>query len=561
MPREPASPLMLSAWTPAPLASIVALWLVVAGNYSFWTTLTGGLGDSTRGVAAALTLAVALWASLTFALHLLAFTRLHRWLWAIVLVASAAAAHFVDHWGVLIDKAMLRNVVQTDTAEALDLLTSELVLDLLFRGLLPAAAILAWPMQRPRLKSSLIASVSLALLGAGLFTAALAVHYSEYAPTFRNHRELRYQLVPANFVRAGVGIALPTGHPSMRKIEPVAQDATRTPGAQPLLFVLVVGETARADNFSLGDYARPTNAALSSSGVRYFQGVKSCGTDTATSLPCMFTDIKGDAYSVEQAGRRENLLDILQRTGVNVAWVENNSGCKGVCDRVPTTRLQDLDACAGRDCNDADFALAIDRLPRLQADTLMVFHQQGSHGPAYFKRYPGTPAFGPACETNRLQDCPRETVVNAYDSSIDFTSQALANVIRALERRAFQSAGGGVVMLYISDHGESLGERGVYLHGLPSWVAPHEQFHVPMMLWMDDAARRRLAPDTRCLDDAMTRDLSHDYLYHTLMGAFDVKSKVYVPRLDLLAGVDDVSRCPPKTTDFVEQHRTNQGTP
>ena len=544
----------LAQWSPAPTASLVAFWLIAVGNYSFWVTLAGSLGTSSRGIAATIAMALVLWASLSFAVHLLTYTRLHRWLWALLLLTSASAAHFVDYWGVLIDKAMLSNVLQTDISEALDLLTLEFALDILLRGVLPAALVLLWPMRRASLREALVASAAFVLIAVGLLVAAGTTYYSEYAPTFRNHRELRYQLVPANYLRAGWSLATPASRPPSQPIHSIAADASRVGSQVPLLFVLVIGETARADNFSLGGYPRPTNEALSNWALRYFKGVKSCGTDTATSLPCMFTDIKGDGYSVEKASERENVLDILRRTGVSVNWYENNSGCKRVCDRVPTTRLQDLHACAGRECTDADFAAVVESLEQPQADTLLVIHQQGSHGPAYFKRYTGEPMYEPACETNRLQDCPRETVVNAYDSSIHFTSAALARLLESLQRRSASDMRGGVALLYVSDHGESLGERGIYLHGLPGWMAPHEQFHVPMILWMDHAAQERLAPAPACLDRSLSSDMSHDYIFHTLLGVFGVRTSVYQPQLDIFSDSKLPVDCRPKSSDFLRKH-------
>ena len=303
---------------------------------------------------------------------------------------------------------------------------------------------------------------------------------------------------------------------------------------------VVLGETARADNFSLTGYARPTNAALADRDVTFFSNVTSCGTDTASSVPCMFSDLGADRFSLDAASRRENVLDVLRSTGVQVGWVDNNSGCKGVCDRVESVNVSRDPGCPDGQCQDEVLVAALkQRLPRVQSDTLLILHQQGSHGPAYFKRYPAPGRFQPTCMTNRIQDCPREALINTYDNTIDYTSRVLAMAIDLLASDQERDT----VLLYVSDHGESLGERGIFLHGLPRILAPHEQSHVPMLLWMSAGAKGRLVPAGECLRALQPRALSHDNLFHTLLGAFGVEANVYRASLDILALAADASRC------------------
>lgn len=518
--------------SPTVAAAGVAAWLVAADNLTFWRTFIQASSPTAEAFGAGVLLALVLWLLATAALSLLGPPRVAKVLWAALLLVSAVAAHFVDSWGVLIDQSMVRNVLQTDVAEASDLLSASFALDVVFRGLIPAAIVLWLPLRSRSLWHSARALLLVSMAAAATLAAALAAFYPTYAPTFRNHRELRLQLVPSNYLRAAYGLIKPV---RSKPFEAVATDARRQgDGRPPLLLVLVVGETARADNFSLGGYERPTNASLDGKTLVYFSDVTSCGTDTATSVPCMFSDLGASKFSVEKAGSRENVLDVLKRTGVHVQWIENNSGCKGVCDRVPTTTTQSLQICKDtEDCLDDSLVAALkDLISSPKRDALIVLHQRGSHGPAYFKRYPAPGAFNPACMTNRLQECDRNTVVNAYDSSIDYTSDVLARKIEVLAQVAPDRE---VVMLYVSDHGESLGEGGIYLHGMPKWIAPHEQSHVPMLAWMNETASRRLAPDAACLSSRAKQPLTHDNLFHTLLGAFHVSTKAYAPELDVFA--------------------------
>ena len=240
-------------------------------------------------------------------------------------------------------------------------------------------------------------------------------------------------------------------------------------GRRPALVVLVVGETARAANFSLGGYPRETNPRLAELPIVYFDDVSACGTTTAVSVPCMFSPYGRKAYSDAKAKSHESLLDVLQRTGVSVLWRDNNSGCKGACERVPQHEgraLRHPDFCAGDACFDE---VLLEGLPAwidaLAGDGLVVLHQQGSHGPAYHERSPAAfKRFTPECADAAVESCSRESIVNAYDNTILYTDFVLSRLIALLEREAERF---DVAMLYVSDHGESLGENGLYLHGLP----------------------------------------------------------------------------------------------
>jgi lipid A ethanolaminephosphotransferase len=104
--------------------------------------------------------------------------------------------------------------------------------------------------------------------------------------------------------------------------------------SKPPLLLLVLGETARSGNFSLNGYGRPTNPLLAKEDVASQRNAWSCGTSTAASLPCMFSNFGREAYDSRPANY-EGLLDVLQRAGLAVLWIDNQSGCKGACDRMP----------------------------------------------------------------------------------------------------------------------------------------------------------------------------------------------------------------------------------
>jgi lipid A ethanolaminephosphotransferase len=169
-----------------------------------------------------------------------------------------------------------------------------------------------------------------------------------------------------------------------------------------------------------------------------------------------------------------------------------------------------------------------------RGNMLVVMHQLGSHGPSYYKRYP--PAFRkflPACESDDLRQCDAKAIVNAYDNTILYTDFFLGKVIDFL---AEAQKSHDTALLYMSDHGESLGEGGLYLHGIPYAIAPQAQTHVPFVLWMSPAFRSDVGVDEACMRARAAQPVSHDDLFHTLLGVFDVRTSVYDPKLDIFAG-------------------------
>jgi len=314
--------------------------------------------------------------------------------------------------------------------------------------------------------------------------------------------------------------------------------AAGVPDTRPIVMFLVIGETARAANFQLGGYARPTNAHLAAEAdVVYFDKATSCGTSTATSVPCIFSPFGRADFQLKTADHYVNLLDTLQRAGIATEWRDNNAGCKGVCKRIDTLYYpprNDPQLCPNGYCFDEVMLKDLEeKLEHITRDTVIVFHQIGSHGPAYSERYPpALERFKPVCRSNELHRCTPEEIVNAYDNSITYTDFVLSRQIGLLRAAAGNVDG---VLLYASDHGESLGEDGVYLHGMPYAIAPKVQTEIPLILWTSAGYRSRSGLDATCLSGTAHRAASHDNIYHTTLGVFGVRNKVYATNLDLLA--------------------------
>ncbi len=392
-----------------------------------------------------------------------------------------------------------------------------------------------------------------AVIGLVVLLLLTLLMYQDLASLMRNHKQVRYLVNPLNTVYASGKLAGDALFHVNKTLQPIGLDAQLGPthgGAKRVpLVVLVVGETARAANFSLGGYARQTNpqlAQLAASGtglLTYYSAVRSCGTNTQASLPCMFSHLGKEAF--EATGQPyENLLDVLQRAGLAVLWIDNQSGCKGLCDRVAhvdTYALKLPELCSDGECfdevmlRDLDQRIAALDPVRAARGVVLVMHQMGSHGPAYFRRTPAAfKTFMPECTSNVLQDCAREQLVNAYDNTIVYTDHVLTETAQWLARKA-QAGAFDTAMVYVSDHGESLGENNLYLHGLPYALAPDTQTHVPMLSWLSDAMRQRLALRPGCLQSQAGAALRHDNLFHAMLGLLDVQTSLYRKDLDWFA--------------------------
>lgn len=529
--------------SPAFATLAISLWLVVFCNASLWRALwriEGGLSWASLGFLAAVFLFAVL--LFDFLLTLLAFPWVGKPLLMLVLAVSAVTAYFMDGYGVMIDFVMLQNILEANTREVTELLSWWMAGYLVLLAGVPALW-LAWTQiayarwWKELLQKALgLTAIALALV------AVVFLSYKDFASVIRNHGEVRYLLTPANYLGAANGYLRAKARVP-RTLQMLGEDARKGPRwtatGKTTLTIIVLGETARAANFSLNGYARKTNPRLEKEDIVYFSNVLSCGTSTASSLPCMFSDLGREGFGADQANHREGLLDVFAHAGFSVLWRDNNTGCKGICARVATedlSRPQPSAFCRADECYDEILLQGLqERLDRTQQDLVIVLHQLGSHGPAYHLRVPEDfKAFGPGCGSNQLEKCSREEIVNAYDNTILYTDHVLAKTIALLRSNAsrFDTA-----MLYVSDHGESLGENGgIYLHGLPYAIAPVEQKHVPMLGWFSEGFRARFHIDQACLEAKRHAAFSHDNLFHSMLGLLDIQTRVYRPERDLFAG-------------------------
>ena len=468
---------------------------------------------------------------------LIVVPRLGKPLVMLLLILSAASDYALQNLGIVINSDMIRNFAETNLREATDFITVHSFAYVTLLGIFPAFLVWRTDIKFSPLKKEIKRRLLYFLAGLAAIGLIAAVSYKEYVSFGRNNNRVRYYINTFNYIYA-VGRYYKRSMDARREfiILDKSPQLLPNPGGKPRVLILVVGETARAQNFSLYGYEQNTNPLLSQNKeIIVFKDVSSCGTATAVSLPCMFSHLPRKEFDVTDARYTQNLLDIAKAAGYDVYWKDNDDGCKKVCNRIGKIDAKEGNKqpyCFGSYCHDDILLDGLDeQLTAINKDTLIILHTMGSHGPTYYKRYPEKfKRFTPSCDTANLQDCTREQIVNTYNNTIVYTDYILDSVIDILRRHPdLQSS-----MLYVSDHGESLGENNIYLHGLPYAIAPDEQKKVPMILWMSPDAQKSLQLDNNCLtQNAETGQFSHDNYFHSVLHLLNIKTSVFDPRLDI----------------------------
>jgi len=485
--------------------------------------------------------------------------RLLQPLLAFVLIVAAFTSYYMDAYGTVFDDVMVLNIVETTVHEAMELFDLKLWLHVLIYGLLPVFLLYRVDISKAPLLHAMGVRLVSVVAVVSIASATVYACYKDMAFVFRENREISFFVNPVYPLRAVYRFAEKKIHESNRQFLAVFSDAIKVSHASTLettainvdalhalavdaakknnVLVMVVGETARAQNFHIDGYKRNTTPHLEQHNIINFKNVSSCGTATAISLPCMFSDLTHDNFDDNAAKNRQNLLDAVSVAGLQALWVENNPDCKGVCDRIEQYDVKHIYTdkyCSEGQCFDEALLNGLDTyIDNIKSDAIIVLHTQGSHGPAYYRRYPEAfKVFEPECRSSTVQDCSDEEVVNAYDNTILYTDYFLSKVIDYL---ATKTTAINPAMLYVSDHGESLGEEGAYLHGLPYFLAPAYQKRIPLMLWLSDGFAQNKQLDARCLTGKANDPLSHDNVLHSVLGLMDVSAGLYKADLDIFS--------------------------
>ena len=508
----------------------VTLYLVASANIGFFEHVLA-IYPFAENIGFIVSLTGLLFGLMWLLFQLLCYRPTAKIVLIFMVLTAAVCGYFTDNYGTVFGPDMLTNSLQTDQAEAMGLMAPSFVIRLLLLGILPAFIISKVRLKRHVIGQAILQKTATLIAAIALIAVCLLPFGDQYATFFRQHKLVRSYTNPItpvySVIKLGIDYVDELRRPDTMILH--ATDAKRSTAvggaAKPKLMVFVVGETVRADHVGLNGYQRDTMPLLASQPDIYsFKDAASCGTSTAYSVPCMFSYANREDYDPDTADYNENVLDTLSKQGVNVIWRDNNSSSKGVADRVTFEDYKTAEKNPDCDieCRDIGMLDGFDKLVKSAAkpqDTLILLHQMGNHGPAYYQRYPKQfEYYKPVCMTNELSKCDDQSVINGYDNAIRYTDYFLNSIIDTLKpyQQDYQ-----VVMVYISDHGESLGENNIYLHGMPYNIAPEAQKKVPVIVW----SPKNNSIDASRLANMTSQPVSHDFITPTLLNFFGITTK------------------------------------
>ncbi|OCG07774.1 hypothetical protein A9G13_06060 [Gilliamella sp. wkB178] len=527
------------------LIILVAFYQATILNLSFYKQVLAKLPlDSFANISFFLSMPVVVFC----VVFILLCVFINKWLVKIVastlVLISSVVSYYMLKFGIIIDRSMLQNTIETNIAESSSLITFELINYILFLGILPTILIIFVKIKTVKIDLYFIFKQVIIILITFLLVGLIAlVFYESYASFMRNNNKIIKYLLPSNYISA-IYSQYQFEKYKNQPFLTIGNDAYRPKtnlhnASNKTVVVLIVGETARSQNFALNGYSKDTTPYLTKrNDIISFQNTSSCGTYTAYSIPCMFSNMTRKNYDESLALRQENVLDILNKVKIDVDWLDNNTGCKGVCERVQNDNItkkylaSNSQLCQDGTCYDEVLINELaDKLNHIDKDSLIILHPLGSHGPNYYQRYPAKfKKFTPTCDTNQINNCDLESLVNTYDNTIVYTDFIVNQAIELLQKQQFNS-----MVIYLSDHGESLGENGLYLHSFPYSIAPEQQTRVPFIIWISNSYIKLSNINIQCVKKHSKQDfISHDNLFHTLLSIFDVQTKEYNSSLDIL---------------------------
>ncbi|CAH8199038.1 phosphoethanolamine--lipid A transferase [Vibrio aestuarianus] len=524
----------------------LALYFVVIVNLPVYSALSDVL-SKLDGVKIGFVISIPIFflATFNFLFNLFSWPWLTKPFFALLILLSAAVSYAGFNYGTLFDSDMIANIVETDSSEANSYFSLYSLVWMIGMGIIPALLLIITPIQKNKSFFNLILrkltsmAISLVVIG-----TVVMMYYQDYASVGRNNSYLRQLIIPTQLVYSIGKYVHRTYLATPIIYREIGLDAKQMPQAlsaatdKPTLVVFVLGETARSQNYQLNGYNRPTNSYTKALDVISFQDVSSCGTATAVSVPCMFSSFTRDNYSRQAADNQDNFLDILKRAQVGLFWIENDGGDKNVAqniDKIEIDRSRVDEQCNGQTCYDMAMLENFEKnIDKMQGNRMLLMHLIGSHGPTYFQRYPqNKKVFQPDCPRADIENCTVEQIINTYDNTILYTDYVIAQTIEKLKTLEDKY---NTALIYISDHGESLGENGLFLHGMPYGLAPEYQTQVPMIFWTSPGFEREKSLNTTCLrNNAQQKTYSQDNLFHSMLGIMDITTEVYNPHMDLFA--------------------------
>ncbi|MDA6070832.1 phosphoethanolamine--lipid A transferase EptA [Flavobacterium sp. AC] len=432
-----------------------------------------------------------------------------KFLLVIFFVINSIAVYFVNTYGAIIDESMIGNVLNTNFAESSSFFSLKLILYIILLGVIPSVYIIKVKIINETLKKFLISSSIILLFILGLAYA----NASNWLWIDKNSKTLGGLAMPWSYT---VNTSLFYIHKYKKNEKEILLPNATIKDNKKSVVVLVIGESARRENFSLYGYKKNTNPLLSKVPNLFHFDATSCATYTTAGVKCILehknTD---DLYEI--------LPNYLYRNNVEVIWRTTNWGEPPVHIKDYQNREVLMPNCKGENCNYDEILLTGLKeqiLASKKNKILIVLHTSTSHGPTYSKKYPPQfETFKPVCNSVELGKCSQTELINAYDNTIVYTDYILSQVIEDLKQlKEYNSA-----MIFVSDHGESLGEKNLYMHGVPISIAPKEQYEIPFIVWLSDTTKQ-VKPN---------KTLTQNYVFHSVLNFLNIQSPIYDEEMNI----------------------------
>ena len=432
---------------------------------------------------------------------------------AVLSLINATAVYFIYTYNVIIDATTIENVFNTRYSEASGFFSWSLWLFILACGVVPALFCLLQPVVRGKARR-------LGLVCGGSLAVVLAVGALNIGQTLwisQHDTELGGLLQPWSYlVNTGRVMSFSQDEQAVEIKLPDGKITDR----EKTVVVLVIGESARKANFQLYGYARDTNPLLSKrAGLKVYQATSCATYTTAGTKAILEPQDSGDLY--------ELLPNYAYRTGVDVSWRTSNWGEPPIHVPEYLTNEELGEQYPGENVYyDAILQKGLrQRIESSQKDkVLIVLHTSTSHGPKYANKYPKEfEVYRPVAQNVEEGEKNVGRLVNAYDNTIRYTDYLLDSLITTLRSMSeWHSA-----MIFISDHGESLGENKMFMHGLPMKLAPKVQYEIPFLVWVSDGFR-----DYKPEQD-LPAVLEQHYIFHSVLNLLSIQSPAYNAAYDI----------------------------
>ncbi len=446
-----------------------------------------------------------------FAFYLIFFLSrsVGKFLLALFFIINAVAVYFINTYSVIIDESMIGNVFNTNYEESSSYFSIKLILYVVLLGIVPGIYIIKAKIINVPLKRFLITSSLTLLFILGLVFA----NAGNWLWIDKNSKTLGGLAMPWSY---SVNTSLFYIHKYKKNKKEILLPNAVIKDNRKSVMVLVIGESARSGNFSLYGYDKNTNPLLSKTSNLFHFDAASCATYTTAGVKCILEHTSTDELY-------EILPNYLYRNNVEVIWRTTNWGEPPVHIKNYQKKEALMPNCNGEGCNYDEVLLAGLKeqiLASKKNKILIVLHTSTSHGPTYSKKYPPRfETFKPVCNSVELGNCSQKELINAYDNTIVYTDYILYKVIEDLKQlKEYNSA-----MIFVSDHGESLGEKNLYMHGLPISIAPKEQYEIPFIVWVSDGSKQ-LKPN---------KMLSQNHVFHSVLNFLSIQSPVYDEEMNI----------------------------